>query len=111
VPLPPDSDQSQIACLRCDKTDNTDFILCETCDTGAHAACLGLDGIPEEEWFCPDCAEKRPKVRPTPKTKGAKATSKARSVDTRKGIMAITKRLAPERIAQPAPREPKRRIK
>lgn len=75
------SAQNKIECLRCGKADDVDFLLCETCDAGAHASCLGLSGVPEDAWFCPKCAAKAPKATPpAPRNlKGPKATPKKKA--------------------------------
>ena len=49
--------QDAIACYVCNKTDDKDFLLCEdtACKNGAHAQCVGLDAVPEDDWYCKDC--------------------------------------------------------
>ncbi|MED6131657.1 hypothetical protein PIB30_011808 [Stylosanthes scabra] len=32
-----------------------DLILCDQCPSSFHGICLGLEDIPEGEWFCPSC--------------------------------------------------------
>ncbi|KAJ7173734.1 regulator of chromosome condensation 1/beta-lactamase-inhibitor protein II [Mycena filopes] len=50
------------ACVQCgqDQGDDGDEVLeCEKCDAPYHLSCLTppLEGIPEGEWFCPDCEQ------------------------------------------------------
>ena len=45
------------ACYVCH--DGGDIMLCEACPRGAHAACVGLDAVPEGEWLCSRCAEEQ----------------------------------------------------
>ena len=33
-----------------------ELVLCDACPRGAHAACAGLAGIPDGDWYCPRCA-------------------------------------------------------
>ncbi|KAK9461050.1 uncharacterized protein V1516DRAFT_674882 [Lipomyces oligophaga] len=44
-------------CLICDLgTRPEELMLCEVCDAPYHASCLGLDGVPVDEWLCPSCS-------------------------------------------------------
>jgi len=46
------------ACRLCfNKFGKEQTILCDKCDQEYHTFCLGLDGIPDEEWECPACIE------------------------------------------------------
>lgn len=50
------------SCIVCGSTDNAaEMLLCDGCDTAGahHLGCLQppLDGLPQGEWFCPDCLE------------------------------------------------------
>lgn len=47
-------------CLICQSADDeAALLLCDGCDghcnAMCHYYCLGLDGVPEGDWFCPDC--------------------------------------------------------
>ena len=46
-----------VACEVCSETDEADtMLLCDECDSGYHAKCLGLAALPRGEWFCERCA-------------------------------------------------------
>lgn len=43
-----------------------DIILCDKCPSSFHLSCLGLDSVPDGDWFCPPCRCricKRPRCR------------------------------------------------
>lgn len=43
-------------CQHCGSGENEDrLLLCDRCDTAWHTYCVGLDAVPEGEWFCPRC--------------------------------------------------------
>ncbi|KAL3147936.1 hypothetical protein ABBQ32_002640 [Trebouxia sp. C0010 RCD-2024] len=43
-------------CVVCNNPDAENMLLCDKCNKGYHTACIGLDHVPEEEfWFCGDC--------------------------------------------------------
>lgn len=47
---------SSIKCTFCGSPDGEDtLLLCDGCDCPAHVACLGLDAVPEGDWFCDLC--------------------------------------------------------
>ncbi|CAI8588460.1 unnamed protein product [Vicia faba] len=51
-------------CLVCGLGGN--IILCDRCPSSFHLCCLGLDQVPENDWFCPSCCCKvcrRPKCK------------------------------------------------
>ena len=49
------------ACQVCGRGDDEAcMILCDGCEAGAaHTYCLGLDAVPETDWFCAACASQR----------------------------------------------------
>ena len=49
------------ACGVCGRRDDeASLVLCDGCEAGAaHTHCLGLDGVPEGDWFCAACASQR----------------------------------------------------
>ena len=49
------------ACGVCGRRDDeASLVLCDGCEAGAaHTYCLGLDGVPEGDWFCAACASQR----------------------------------------------------
>ncbi|KAI8907132.1 hypothetical protein BC831DRAFT_555277 [Entophlyctis helioformis] len=50
-------------CVVCHQSNNEDsMLLCDGCDGGWHLACIGLQRIPEDDWFCPDCTRRRAAV-------------------------------------------------
>jgi len=52
------------ACRICfNKFGKEQTILCDKCDQEYHTFCLGLDGIPDEEWECPACIEDEKKKK------------------------------------------------
>lgn len=53
-------DQCDEACLICNKGDQNHLLLvCDKCNKHiAHTYCVGLDVIPEGEWYCPICRDK-----------------------------------------------------
>ena len=49
-------------CVVCgEEGDTATLLLCDGqdkhCKNAAHLACVGLDAVPDGEWFCPDCAK------------------------------------------------------
>jgi len=49
------------------------------CDRGYHTDCLGLDGIPEGEWFCPQCEQERAMRRQRARQQAAAPVRRERS--------------------------------
>ena len=43
-------------CVICD--DGGDLIVCDGCDKTHHTVCVGLNKVPEGDWFCPECGNK-----------------------------------------------------
>ena len=51
-----DYDSSRWRCIICGRADQEDvLLLCDSCNDAYHTYCLDLDGIPEGDWFCPNC--------------------------------------------------------
>lgn len=49
-------DEARWRCIVCGRTDQEDILLlCDNCNDAYHTHCLGLDDIPEGDWFCPNC--------------------------------------------------------
>ena len=56
---------NRIACMYCHKRGNASvLLLCGSmgqdlkgCPNAAHTFCCGLDAVPDEEWWCPDCGK------------------------------------------------------
>jgi hypothetical protein len=57
-----DASDSEDYCRRCDKG-GEELLCCETCPAVYHLFCLEpkLTTIPEDDWYCPDCARTRAK--------------------------------------------------
>ncbi len=58
-------------CIVCEDADEEGFMLCDECNAGCHYLCAGLDAIPDDAWFCPDCearfqAEAQAEAAPPP---------------------------------------------
>ncbi|GAB4823508.1 hypothetical protein N2152v2_010554 [Parachlorella kessleri] len=48
----------EVVCIICGGGHDEDqLLLCDGCDRACHTYCAGVDGIPEGEWFCPQCQE------------------------------------------------------
>ena len=50
------------ACRVCNSKDDEDeMLLCDGCDAGYHTYCSQppIENVPEGDWFCPDCPEKK----------------------------------------------------
>lgn len=49
-------DESNWRCIICGRSDQEDvLLLCDNCNDAYHTHCLDIDGIPEGDWFCPNC--------------------------------------------------------
>ena len=49
-------DEARWRCIICGQADQEDvLLLCDNCNDPYHSYCLDLDGIPEGDWFCPNC--------------------------------------------------------
>lgn len=50
------SDTISEACCVCKFAEDGEvMLLCDKCDQPAHLGCVGVDTIPEGDWFCPTC--------------------------------------------------------
>ena len=54
-------------CILCGQSNHPEnLMLCDGyCGTACHAFCLGLDGVPEGNWFCEKCSKRRRSRRQT----------------------------------------------
>lgn len=51
-----DYDEARWRCIICGGSGQEDvLLLCDSCNDPYHTHCLDIDGIPEGEWFCPNC--------------------------------------------------------
>lgn len=51
-------------CFVCGSNHEVDKqVLCDACDKAHHLECVGLDEVPEGEWFCPACVENKDQKR------------------------------------------------
>jgi len=49
-------DEARWRCIICGQADQEDvLLLCDNCNDPYHSYCLDIDGIPEGDWFCPNC--------------------------------------------------------
>src|SRR5271154_63383 len=49
-------DEARWRCIICGRSDEEDvLLLCDNCNDAYHTHCLDIDGIPEGDWFCPNC--------------------------------------------------------
>jgi hypothetical protein len=49
-------DESRWRCIICGSADQEDvLLLCDNCNDAYHNHCLDIDGIPQGDWFCPNC--------------------------------------------------------
>jgi hypothetical protein len=49
--------EDNVPCVICDSSDQEDvLLLCDHCDAAYHTHCVGLDGVPEGNWFCMECS-------------------------------------------------------
>lgn len=44
-------------CAICHKDDNEDMLLCDGCPKAFHLACLGLQAVPDGDWYCAVCCD------------------------------------------------------
>ena len=43
-------------CIICGRADQEEILLlCDNCNDAYHTHCLDIDGVPEGDWFCPNC--------------------------------------------------------
>ncbi len=53
----PDEDEASNPCPICNSAEREDILLlCDSCDAAYHTHCIGLDYIPEGDWYCMECA-------------------------------------------------------
>ncbi|KAF5670757.1 ribosomal L37ae [Fusarium heterosporum] len=44
-------------CPICDSAEREDvLLLCDSCDAAYHTHCIGLEGIPDGDWYCMECS-------------------------------------------------------
>ena len=46
---------SEACCVCKSAEDGEVMLLCDNCDQPAHLGCVGVDTVPEGDWFCPSC--------------------------------------------------------
>ncbi|ODA79645.1 hypothetical protein RJ55_05239 [Drechmeria coniospora] len=53
----PEEDEGSNPCPICSSAEREDvLLLCDSCDAAYHTHCIGLDYIPEGDWYCMECA-------------------------------------------------------
>ena len=53
-------EEKDIVCNICNKGDNEEvLLLCDECSDGSHTYCIGLSHIPQNNWYCQNCQEKK----------------------------------------------------
>lgn len=56
--IPADDEEDVSRCVLCGSSHGEDeLLLCDNCNDGYHTFCLGLDTVPEGDWFCATCEQ------------------------------------------------------
>ncbi|OVA16889.1 zinc finger protein [Macleaya cordata] len=56
----PSDPYAQVNCSECHSSvDENLLLLCDLCDSAAHTYCIGLEAVPEGDWYCQDCTVSR----------------------------------------------------
>ena len=55
VPAVLDDTISEACCVCKSAEDGEVMLLCDKCDQPAHLGCVGVETVPEGDWFCPSC--------------------------------------------------------
>ena len=55
MPAVLDDTISEACCVCKSAEDGEVMLLCDKCDQPAHLGCVGVDTVPEGDWFCPSC--------------------------------------------------------
>ena len=51
---------NDVSCAFCGSKDQDDtMMLCEACNLPMHTTCFGIHTLPEDDWYCPGCADAR----------------------------------------------------
>ncbi|KAF4581907.1 Ribosomal protein L37ae [Ophiocordyceps camponoti-floridani] len=54
---PDDDDSPSNPCPICNSAEREDvLLLCDSCDAAYHTHCIGLDYVPQGDWYCMECA-------------------------------------------------------
>ncbi|RCI16275.1 hypothetical protein L249_2175 [Ophiocordyceps polyrhachis-furcata BCC 54312] len=54
---PDDDEEPSNPCPICNSADREDvLLLCDSCDAAYHTHCIGLDYVPEGDWYCMECS-------------------------------------------------------
>jgi hypothetical protein len=55
-PVEEEYEETRWRCIICGHADQEDvLLLCDNCNDAYHTHCLDIEGIPEGDWFCPNC--------------------------------------------------------
>ncbi|KAM3205971.1 hypothetical protein ACQJBY_061575 [Aegilops geniculata] len=72
-----------------------DIFPCKMCPRSFHPACVGLPGVPSEEWFCDNCTILVQKEKALAANKNAKAAGRQAGVDSIEQILKRAIRIVP----------------
>ncbi|KDD72616.1 hypothetical protein H632_c3120p0, partial [Helicosporidium sp. ATCC 50920] len=86
----------ELSCGICHTGENEDqLMICDGCAMGFHTYCVGLDAVPEGEWFCSTCSAGR-------RSRGARrGSTTAAAPRERSARLARLERSRPARLARP----------
>ena len=59
-----DDTVSEACCVCKFAEDGEVMLLCDKCDQPAHLGCVGVDAVPEGDWFCPSCTAAMVSISP-----------------------------------------------
>ncbi|KAJ3331225.1 PHD and RING finger domain-containing protein 1 [Blyttiomyces sp. JEL0837] len=83
----PEDDEEDLECMICGTVTADTLILCDICDGGCHLFCVGLDAVPDGEWYCPNCEGQTGHVQPpAPAVAPHQPTSVYQTADQRRDL-------------------------
>lgn len=54
---PDEVEEETVPCPVCNSAEHEDvLLLCDSCDAAYHTHCIGLENIPDGDWYCMECA-------------------------------------------------------
>lgn len=73
---PDEEEEESNPCPICNSAEREDILLlCDGCDTAYHTHCIGIDHIPEGDWYCMECAHLFQLTNEQPESGAASETS------------------------------------